>query len=49
MHAQDISYSEFRTLVKDQMVNDLVISSKYIRGKMKVGGRGNYPKSGRLK
>jgi cell division protease FtsH len=36
-HVQDISYSEFRRLVKEKKVGDLVISSTTIRGKMKEG------------
>lgn len=36
-HVQDITYSEFRRLVKEKKVGDLVISSTTIRGKMKEG------------
>lgn len=36
-HVQDITYSEFRTLVKEGKVNDLVISTSTIRGKMEEG------------
>ncbi len=36
-HVQDITYSEFRKLVKEKKVGDLVISSTTIRGKMREG------------
>jgi cell division protease FtsH len=36
-HVQDISYSEFRKLVQEGKVDDLVISSNIIRGKMREG------------
>jgi cell division protease FtsH len=36
-HVQDISYSEFRRLVKEKKVDDLVISSTAIQGKMREG------------
>ncbi|MHC4686649.1 MAG: ATP-dependent metallopeptidase FtsH/Yme1/Tma family protein, partial [Planctomycetota bacterium] len=36
-HVQDISYSEFRRLVKEKKVEDLVISSTAIQGKMREG------------
>jgi cell division protease FtsH len=36
-HVQDISYSEFRRLVKEKKVDDLVISSNIIRGRMREG------------
>jgi cell division protease FtsH len=36
-HVQDISYSEFRKLVQEKKVDDLVISANIIRGKMREG------------
>jgi cell division protease FtsH len=36
-HIQDITYSEFRRLVKERRVDDLTISTNLIRGKMKEG------------
>jgi cell division protease FtsH len=36
-HVQDISYSEFRKLVKEKKVDDLVISANILRGKMREG------------
>jgi len=36
-HVQDISYSEFRKLVQEKRVDDLVISSGIIRGKFRLG------------
>jgi cell division protease FtsH len=36
-HVQDISYSEFRKLVKEKKVEHLVISANIIRGKMREG------------
>ncbi|MFB0507918.1 MAG: ATP-dependent metallopeptidase FtsH/Yme1/Tma family protein [Thermodesulfobacteriota bacterium] len=36
-HVQDILYSEFRKLVKEKKVDDLVISANIIRGKMRKG------------
>jgi hypothetical protein len=34
-HVQDVSYGEFRRLVQEGKVNDLVISSEVIRGKLR--------------
>ncbi|HQO77587.1 MAG TPA: ATP-dependent zinc metalloprotease FtsH [Thermodesulfobacteriota bacterium] len=36
-HVQDITYSELRKLVQEKKVNDLVISSDTIRGKLEKG------------
>lgn len=39
-HVQDVTYSEFRKLVQEKKVNDLIISSNIIRGKLVKGAAG---------
>jgi cell division protease FtsH len=36
-HVQDVSYGEFRKLVQEKKVNDLVISPEIIKGKLRKG------------
>jgi len=36
-HIQHVTYSEFRKLVQEKRVNDLVISSNIIHGKLEKG------------